>query len=470
MLRYGSMAHARMARRQVGLQREGAIVELAGTMDAVQAWLLAQLAQAEAAVLSGQFAVQVAAIAVALGLAAVLAPRLRALLARTWRDRQFDAQLGIGRLHDSLTSVSLPLIWVALQWLSVLLLLSLDQPVDLLRITVSLLTAWVGIRLLSGMVLSPAWTRAIAGIVWLLAAMAILGVLDDIAATLDGLALNLGTTRISALGVVKALLTLLLLIWLATLLTRLFEHRIASRLSVGPSTQLLLGKLLRFMLFVLAGLLAISATGIDLTALALFGGAIGIGVGLGLQPIVGNLVAGLLMLLDRSIKPGDIVTVGDTLGWVESLNARYTSVRTRDGVEHLIPNETLVTTRVENWSHTDRMIRLRAPVGISYRSDVRRAIALCIEAAAATDRVLAEPGPRCLLRGFGDSSVDLEVRFWIEDPENGRANVTSQVLLGIWDRFHDHGIEIPYPQRDLHLRSAEVLPVRMSHDSGSEPD
>ena len=196
--------------------------------------------------------------------------------------------------------------------------------------------------------------------------------------------------------------------------------------------------------------------GNHLTALTVFGGALGIGIGLGLQKVASNLVSGLTLLMDKSIKPNDVIAVGDTYGWIASLGARYAAVRTRDGIEHLIPNEELITQRVENWSHSDKTVRLKVPVGISYKSDVRLAMRLCLEAAGTVERVLAAPEPRCLLRGFGDSSVDLEIRIWIDDPEEGRANVMSEVLLGVWDRFHEHGIEIPFPQRDLHLKSSDV--------------
>ena len=435
---------------------------------AVGTWLQALLDRAQALVLSAPFAVQAAAVLAALAIAALLAPGLRALLAGQPGAHRIAVQLGIERVLHSLATVALPLLWMALQWLSIVLLLALGWPVDVLRVTAGLLTAWVAIGLLSGLIANATGSRLVTAIVWLLAAMLILGILDDVATVLDAIALSLGGVRISVLGVVKSLLTLALLLWAAALLTRLFDRRVARHLDLAPSLQLLLGKMLRFVLVVLAVLFAMAALGIDLTALALFGGAVGIGLGLGLRPIVGNLVSGLLMLIDRSIRPGDIVTVGDTLGWVESLNARYTSVRTRDGVEHLIPNEQLVTTRVENWSHSDRLIRLRAPIGISYRSDLRLAIALCIEAAGAVERVVAEPGPRCLLRGFGNSAVELELRFWIEDPENGRANVTSEVLLGVWDRFHANGIEIPFPQLDLHMKTPETLSLRLNGDGDAD--
>ncbi|MXY15078.1 MAG: mechanosensitive ion channel [Proteobacteria bacterium] len=184
-----------------------------------------------------------------------------------------------------------------------------------------------------------------------------------------------------------------------------------------------------------------------------FGGAIGVGLGFGLQKIFSNLVAGFILLTDKSIKPGDTILVAGQYGRVETLGARYVSVITRDGIEHLVPNEELITSRVENWSHSHENVRLRIPLGIHYESDVALAIELCKRAANRVKRVLGSPVPTCLLTGFGDSSVDLEIRIWIKDPMNGCANVKNEVLLGVWDLFHEHGVQIPYPQRDLHVKS-----------------
>jgi small-conductance mechanosensitive channel len=174
-------------------------------------------------------------------------------------------------------------------------------------------------------------------------------------------------------------------------------------------------------------------------------------------------------LLDKSIKPGDVIEIGGTYGWIDKLNARYASIVTTDGTEHLIPNEELITQRVINWSHSNDRIRFRVPIGIHYDSDVRKAMALCLEAAAVPDRVLGDPEPSCFIVGFGDNSVDLELRAWISDPENGIANVKGALLLEIWDRFHEHDIEIPYPQRDLHIRSSEPLPVRVERPRPPPP-
>ena len=265
--------------------------------------------------------------------------------------------------------------------------------------------------------------------------------------------MNVGQVRVSPLTVIKVAVSLWLSLWLANGLATLVERRLEQARTVAPVMRVLGAKLTRIALIAAAFLIALSAVGIDLTALAVFGGALGVGLGFGLQKIFSNLFSGVILLMDRSIKPGDVIAVGNSFGWINHLGARYTSVITRDGIEHLIPNEELITQRVENWSYSDDLIRLRIPIGIAYDSDPRTAIRLCIEAAEMVPRVQLKPEPRCQLLGFGDSSLNLELRIWINDPANGRANVISEVLLEVWDRFHEHGIEIPFPQRDLHLRS-----------------
>jgi len=212
-------------------------------------------------------------------------------------------------------------------------------------------------------------------------------------------------------------------------------------------------KSLKIVLITIAIIVAIRSAGIDLTALAVFGGALGIGVGFGLQKVVSNLISGVILLVDKSIKPGDVIAVAGTYGWVTALGGRYVSVVTRDGVEHLIPNELLISERVENWTHSHSRTRLKVDIGVHYASDVHEVIRLCLAAAASVERVLSDPEPKCLLVEFGDNSVNLQLRFWISDAHNGVQNVKSAILLEVWDRFKEAGIEIPYPQRDLHLRT-----------------
>ncbi len=262
--------------------------------------------------------------------------------------------------------------------------------------------------------------------------------------------------KISLLTVTNSVILLFVLIWAASLLSNVVARRVRASKDLTPSIQVLIAQLFRIMLIVVAVLIAIDTVGIDLSALAVFGGALGVGLGFGLQKIVSNFISGIILLLDKSIKPGDVIAVGNTYGWIKELRARYVSVLTRDGVEILIPNESLITERVENWSFSDRNVRFKIPIGVSYHSDVDLAIKLCLEAAVDAPRVHDDPKPVCLMKGFGDSSVDLELRIWVSDPEAGRGNVQSDVLLRVWRKFHEHGIEIPFPQRDLHIKSSEA--------------
>jgi len=357
---------------------------------------------------------------------------------------------------QALAELVRPITWLLLLWLVRAIAVRVGWPYQVIQIVASLTSAWVVIRLASRLIADPAWSKFIAVAAWTLAALGTLGLFDATVGLLDSLAVTFGQVRISLLTVIKGALSLAILLWAAAAGSRLLDQRIRQTRTLTPSMQVLLGKLVKITLIAIAVLVALNSVGIDLTALAVFSGALGIGIGLGLQRIVSNLLSGLILLMDRSIKPGDVIAVGDTYGWISSLGARYTAVRTRDGTEHLIPNEDLIVQRVENWSHTDRVIRLRIPVGISYDADVRRARELCLDAAHAVPRVLRSPAAACLLKGFGDSAVDLELRFWINDPQNGRSNVMSDVLLGIWDRFHEHDIEIPFPQRDVHIRDHTV--------------
>ncbi|MCW8846074.1 MAG: mechanosensitive ion channel [Gammaproteobacteria bacterium] len=384
-------------------------------------------------------------------LARFLSPRLDTLLTErvTLPFMRRVAEAGAG--------VSLALPWLLMQWLVLVIAAAASLPYRVLEIVASLLSAWVIIRLVSQMVRDPLLSRMIAWVAWSVAALNIVGLLLPAIEILDSVAVTLGGIRVSPYTVVKSTMALGVLLWAAFAASSMFEARIRSSTALSPSLQVLMSKALKIVLVSLAVVIAVRSVGIDLTALTVFGGAIALGIGFGLQKIIANLVAGLILLLDKSIKPGDVIAVEETYGWVNTLGGRYVSVITRDGTEHLIPNETLITNRVENWTHSNNRVRLKVPIGVHYKSDVHKAIALCIDAAAQTRRVLAIPAPACLVKGFGTDSVDLEIRFWIEDAANGISNVRSDILLKVWDSFLEHGIEIPYPQRDLHLRSPESL-------------
>jgi len=402
---------------------------------------------------------QLALVAGALVVALALAPVLRRRIGGPAEQRLSAAWPAAPRLFALLRELVLPALWVAFVWLAVVAVRDGGWPVEIVSGALSLLVAWIVIRVAALAIRSRPLARMLAVLVWGVVALEIVDLLDPAAAMLDNLGFSLGTVRVSALGIVKAVGVLAVLLWLAALAARLVEQLVQRVDGLTPAVRVLLSRAAKVGMVALAVLMALSALGVDLTAFAFLTGAIGIGIGLGLQRIVANVIAGVIILLDRSIKPGDVIAIGETYGWIESVSARYTAVRTRDGTEHLIPNEELITQRVENWSHTDQLLRLRVPVGISYKSDLRRAMAICLEAARVSPRVLDEPPPVCLLRGFGDSSVKLELRMWIADPQDGQANVTSEVLLKIWDEFHGQGIEIPFPQRDLHLKTPAVLSV-----------
>ena len=396
---------------------------------------------------------QLVLISIALVIAFMIAPGIKNVL-QAWQPKN-TVTAYFQPMARLIARIGLPVIFLILTSILLLLVYVLGWPFRLLMIVNNLLLAWVIIEIATGFVRNEFWRKLIAIFAWSVAALNIVGLLDATIQVMNASALTFGTIRISALGIVKAILTLIVLLWLAIFFSDLFERQISTSRNISASIQVLFSKLVKILAITVALLFALSSLGVDLTAFAVFSGAIGVGIGFGLQKIFSNLVSGVILLLDKSIKPGDVIAIDNYYGKVDSLGARYVSIITRDGSEYLIPNENLVTGQVENWSHTNNLVRLKVPVGVHYKSDVHKAMDLCLEATGEVDRVLKDPKAVCLLKGFGDSSVDLELRFWINDPMNGRANVMSQILLKIWDKFHQHNIEIPYPQRDLHVRSVD---------------
>ena len=278
-----------------------------------------------------------------------------------------------------------------------------------------------------------------------------MGGLDPLTEGLDRAYLRAGKTRISLLDLVQGVLVAVLLFLAARGLNRLIMRWLSSIRSLDLSQRVLFQKFSQIAVAALAFLVGIDLLGIDLTALAVFSGAFGLAVGFGLQKTFGNLISGLILLMDRSIKPGDVIAIGDTFGWVNKIGVRAVSLVTRDGKEHLIPNETMMTEPVENWSYTNKDVRLHTPVGVAHGCDIHQAKALMLQAANDMDRVLAEPPPVCWLTGFAADSINFEIRIWICDPENGVVNVQSELLTRIWDLFRESGIVLPYRQHDVYL-------------------
>jgi len=382
----------------------------------------------------------------------VLAPRVRKRVRESG-----NTMMVAWRSNEQLFKVLSPLrlIFLGLGWFVLAGMLQAGIPAVLFQTVLTLVTAFVLLQIPPLFTRNRFWVRFFCWSIFVVVALHLLGIYEGAVTYLEGIRLELGDVRVTLLDLLRGLVALVFFLWLAGMAGSLVESRMRHARDVPPNLQGLVAKLIRFFLMGLALILALKAFGIDLTTLAIFGGALGLGIGFGLQKVVSNLFSGLVLLMDRSIKPGDVIEIGDTYGWINSLRMRYVSVITRDGKEHLIPNEDLITQMVVNWSFTDQLVRVRASVGVSYKTDVPKAIELCKQAAKGHPRVIKSKEVGCNLMGFGNSSVDLELRFWIRDPVGGVGNVRSEVYLEIWKLFRENGIEIPYPQRDLHLRSVD---------------
>ena len=306
--------------------------------------------------------------------------------------------------------------------------------------------------------LGSAVASIIAAIALVAATAGTLGGMQPLIEGLRNVGFSIGTRRFSLLGVINSIVVVAVLFVVARIANRIVVHSVGRLHALDMSQRVLLQKLASIAVVVIAGLLGIDLLGIDLTALTVFSGAVGLAVGFGLQKTFGNLIAGLILLMDRSVKPGDVIVVGDTFGAVSKIGVRAVSVVTRDGKEHLIPNEQLMTEPVENWSYSSRNVRIHIPVGVGYGSDLPKAQKLMIEAATAAARVLVDPKPSVWLKGFGDNSVDHDILVWIADPELGVGNVRSDILNRVWVLFQDNAIEIPFPQRDVHIRTLPTTP------------
>jgi small-conductance mechanosensitive channel len=299
--------------------------------------------------------------------------------------------------------------------------------------------------------------RIIALTGWTYTSLHIFGVSDKAAAFLDGISFELGDVRITMLLIFKFVFVITITLWLAFISGAYLERRIQMSDELTPSLRVLLGKIIKIFLVIVAVVVATTELGIDLTAFTIFSGALGVGLGFGLQKVVSNFISGIIILLDRSIKPGDTISLGDTFGWIRELSARFVSVVTRDGREHLIPNENFITMEVINWSFSNDLIRLDVTFGVSYDADPHAVSAMAIEAASGVPRVLSSRKPVCWMTNFGESSIDFVLRFWINDPQNGLTNIRGTVLLALWDILKANGIKIPYPHREIILNKAEQV-------------
>jgi small-conductance mechanosensitive channel len=318
------------------------------------------------------------------------------------------------------------------------------------------------------------WGAPISVIVWVFLSLHLLGWGDSLIRVLDGIGITAGKTRISVWSISKILFTVGLFIIVAVWLSRWLEKRVMTLQGIAPNMRIGLAKFTQAFLIGLSILVGLNAAGLDLTTLNVLTGAIGIGLGFGLQSITANFVSGFALLMDRSIKPGDVISFTGTtgtstegFGWVQQLRGRYVVVRDRDGVETLVPNQNLITNPVINWSYTDPRVRLKLPVRISYKDDPELALKALLDAVEGHRRILREPPPVARLMSFGDHGIELELRFWIADPQEGVNNVRSDVNRSIWRLFKQQGITIPVAQRAVRLEMAEPGPVdgRLARES-----
>jgi len=392
-------------------------------------------------------------IAVAVLLAAYLLKRLFGPRIRAWMASRKDWPTWRMRILVVIHRRLFMIFFVLLIWTVFFVMREVTWPSRsfLLAIVAELATAWLFVVFATRLIRSPLLRGIVRYGAWTYVTLAILNLRDEAAVVLDSVGFNLGDARLSLLTLLQAVAVVAALIVIARFLTSTATGRIQKNEEMSPSMQVLAVKFLQVAFYGIAIYVGLRATGIDLTGLAVLSGAIGVGLGFGLQKVVSNLVSGVIILLDKSIKPGDVISLGETFGWINSLGARYVSVITRDGKEYLIPNEDLITNQVVNWSHSNEFVRLDIFFGTAYADDPHIVRRLAIEAASGVDRVLASRPPVCHIVGFGDSSVDYILRFWIRDPTGGLTNIRGNVYLALWDTFKANGISIPFPQREVRM-------------------
>src|SRR5450432_2276883 len=327
----------------------------------------------------------------------------------------------------------------------------------LLSVAANLAFAWLIIRLVTSVIRNEFIVRLVSLSAWLVAALSILGQLEPAIDALDSVSVVLGGLRLTPLLLIKLGVLLVVALWLSNIASNFVESRITRSGDLTPSIQVLLVKMIRLALMIFSVALVMSAVGINLSVLAIFSGAAGVGIGFGLQKIVANFISGIILLVDKSVKPGDLVTIGDSSGRISAMKTRYISVAAGDGREFLIPNEDLVTQKVTNWTYTDKNTLVKVNFGTNYDADPRLVCKLAIETATAAQSALKSKPPNCLLTEFAEAGMKFSLTFWVADPAD-MDNMKSEVMLQLWDVFKREGIRVPYPVREIRVRGG-ALPV-----------
>ena len=394
---------------------------------------------------------QFSVIAVACGLAWLINGVVRAKMMRSAPE---SWKLGIGGVNRVLFPLT-TLVFIQIA----MLVLANWQHTSLLKLASNLLLAMAVIRLAVYAVryiLAPGGLlktleNSISGLIWTVLALHLSGLLPQLLQVLEGVQFNVGKNQLNLLLVLQALLTIITTLFIALWLSRLLENKLMRNTQINMNMRVVMSKLLRGFLLVIAVLIALSAVGLDITLLSVFGGALGVGLGFGLQRIASNYVSGFIILLDRSMQIGDVITIETHYGVVSDLRTRYLVLRKLDGTEVIIPNEMLIVNTVINHSFTDHKARVQLPILVSYDSPLELAMQLIADAATSHPRILSTPAPTVHVKGFGDNGIDLILSIWIPDPEEGSAATQSEVFLAIWRAFKDNNIVIPYPQREVRV-------------------
>ena len=414
-------------------------------LEQLKTWLFTE-------VLIVDYLIQAAVIALLLGLSWIIVRRVQPFVAPRiegiWPGNRLFMNLKKTFINQFLSLHLLILLLIA-----ALVYQQMGSSALLINMGITLISVWIIIQLASSVIYDRFWSVSISVTAWTVAALMILDVFEPLLDVMDSLGFNVGAVHISILSLMKAGLLLMVALRAGSWLSKYVDKQLHHVPQLTASARVLISKSLAGLIYFLIAMAVLNSIGIDFTALAVFGGALGVGIGFGLQKVVSNLISGIILLSDRSIKPGDVVQIGEVYGWISSLKARYVSIITRDGHEYLVPNEDLITQQVINWSYSDTRVRVKIPFGISYNSDPHLVRDVVLEAIKGTPRVLQHPKPICLLTNFGDSSVDMELRIWIEDPKNGVQNLQSDILFIIWDALKANNIQIPFPQRDVHIIS-----------------
>ncbi len=377
-----------------------------------------------------------------------------ALRAYVMRNAPEDWKLGIGGVNRALFPLS-TLIFVSIAELA----LKHWQHTSLLHLASKLLLAMAAIRLVVYVVryivapggMLKTLENTVAGLIWMMMALHLSGLLPEILTALEGIKFSVGKNPVNLLLVLQALLTIIVTIFIALWVSRLVENRLMRAQDINMNLRVVFAKLLRVLLLFIAVLIALSAVGLDITMLSVFGGALGVGLGFGLQRIASNYVSGFIILLDKSMQIGDVVTVDSHYGVVSDLRTRYLVLRKLDGTEVIIPNEILITNPVINHSFTEHKARVQMPIRVSYDSSLELAMQLMQEVAARHPRVLVDPEPTVQIKGFGENGIDLMLSIWIPDPEEGSSVLQSEIYLEVWRTFQANKISIPYPQREVRI-------------------